>query len=94
MSNALFHTLFVWSEVAGPPSWPNAQPCTLHICASCSFQVYNYYEPIKFVFLRGAFGDKFIAATSENITSTNPQQPTQVKLAFTEDPRWAGMTAG
>ncbi|KAL6770803.1 hypothetical protein ACKKBF_B32745 [Auxenochlorella protothecoides x Auxenochlorella symbiontica] len=69
---------YIWTSTV-----PNAQR---RGAGQYFFQVYNYYEPIKFVFLRGAFGDKFIAATSENITSTNPQQPTQVKLAFTEDP--------
>lgn len=52
----------------------------------CSFQLYNYYEPVKFLFLRGGFGNKSYVAESAPISAGNPQQPTQVKLAFTEDP--------
>lgn len=52
-----------------------------------SFQVYNYYEPIKFLFLRGGFSNKSLVAESEPVTASNPQQPAQIKLAFTEDPR-------
>ncbi|KAK2076560.1 hypothetical protein QBZ16_005320 [Prototheca wickerhamii] len=51
-----------------------------------TFQLYNYYEPVVFYFLRGGFKDKYVAASSERVGYAAPQQPTQVKLAFTEDP--------
>lgn len=53
----------------------------------CSFQIFKYYEPIKFYFLRGDFDTKYVAASSETLTYNNPQEPTQIKLAFTEGPR-------
>ena len=51
-----------------------------------SFQLFNYYEPVKFLFLRGGFTNKSYVAESGPVSAGQPQQPTQVKLAFTEDP--------